>query len=120
MKLYSIRIDAGSGAKWYKIKAFTSVDKCNEFLQENEDFGLLTNKPVYAVARNDDTGIDVLPLEYEGKDPGYCKTFFKAECGRLFVLVDGQLHTCLDDAWREANTPVKHEYFKFPDEAQYD
>lgn len=119
MKLSSMRIDAGFGSKWYKIKAFKKINECNDFLEKNSDFGLLKesvdyqDNPVYIIARNDDMGTDVLDLEYAGEDVGFCKIFYRADCGRLFAYVDGTLHTCNDDAWREPIAPVNHDYFNF-------
>ncbi len=119
INLYSIRINAGMGARWYKVKTFKTIEKTNEFLEKHEDFGLLAelktinDKPVYAVARNDDKGTSKLKLTFDYEDTGFCQRYYRADCGRLFVIVGGQLHTCNDDAWREPCTPVNNDYFEF-------
>lgn len=113
MNLYSMRIYG----KWYKTKSFRSINKTNEFLADNQDFGLLTERksfdgnPVYIVARLSDLGSDLLTVTFESEDVGFCQRYYRADCGRLFAMVDGQLHTCNDDAWREPCTSVKHEFF---------
>lgn len=103
--------------KWYKVKTFLKLEECNEFLEENKNFGLLAEKkgykgnPVYITAQNDDKGAEKLNIYFESEDTGFCQRYYKADCGRLFVIVDGALHTCQDDAWREPCSPVKEELF---------
>ena len=113
IKLRSTRLDG----KWYEVKTFTSLRECNEFLGSNEDFGLLCVKknhigePVYVVAKNNDKGVDKLVVTFESEDTGFCQRYYRANCGRLFVVVDNALHTCNDDAWREPDSPVNEEIF---------
>lgn len=117
LKLYSMRFDAGFGSKWYKVKTFRTEKDTNEFLEQYPDFGFIKelktydDKPVYAVAHKDDKGVDVLTVKFDYEDTGFCRTYYRAECGRLFVVVDGMLHTCNDDAWREPCTPVDETLF---------
>lgn len=118
LKLYSTRLDAGLGPMWYKIKTFKTEQATNDFLEENKDFGFIhelktyDGNPLYAVARNDDKGTAVLKIKFEYEDSGFCQRYYRAECGRLFVVVDGQLHTCNDDDWREARSPVNEDLFE--------
>lgn len=118
LKLYSMRLDAGMGTKWYQIKTFKTEKETNEFLENNPDFGFLKelktydDEPVYAVARNSDKGKDILTVKFDFEDTGFCQRYYRAECGRLFVVVDGKLHTCNDDAWKEPCTPVDETLFE--------
>ena len=117
VQLYSVRLDAGDGAKWYKTKMFRTVKETNEFLSKELDFGLIAElinydgNPVYVVARKDDKGLDRLTVKFDFEDVGFCQRYYRAECGRLFVEVDGRLHTCNDDAWKEPCTPVDESLF---------
>ena len=123
LKLYSTRIDAGLGAKWYKVKTFKTVKETNEFLKKYPDFGFLKelktydDKPVYAVVKKDDFGVDILTVTFDFEDAGFCQRYYRAECGRLFVVVDGRLHTCNDDAWKEPCTPVDESLFNIVEAA---
>lgn len=105
--------------RWYQIRVFYTMEACNQFLEANEDYGLLKegktyeDKPCYIVARNDDKGAEKLDLYYDGEEPGFCQTFYRAPCGqRLFCMIEGEgLYTCNDDAWREPECPVNAELF---------
>lgn len=113
IKLYSMRFCG----KWYAIKSFGSMQKCNAFLENNPEFGLLceakaySGKTRYLVAHNDDRGAGKLDIYYDGGDPGFCKEYYRAKCGRLFVMIPEGLHTCNDDDWREPDSPVNEDFF---------
>lgn len=63
--------------------------------------------------------VDPTPLEHAinrtKADAGFCKRFYRAACGRLFVLIPDGLFTCNDDAWREPCSSVKREFFNLHD-----
>ena len=113
LKLRSYR----HNGRWYKVTSFKEIDKLNQFLEQSPDYGLLAEKqtydgqPVYIAAKTSDKGQEKLALFFESEDTGYCAKYYKAECGRLFVLIPDGLHTCQDDAWREPCNSVEADLF---------
>lgn len=104
---------------WFSGKLFSSIEDANNFLKENSDFGLLTERPsrdksklFYIVARNEDKGSPVLDLYYDGEDSGFCQTYYRSKNGSLYVKIPHGLYTCNDDDWREPDCPVREELFK--------
>jgi len=116
LKNYRVRTDLGV-CLWFKGAIFWDIDECNKFIGENKGFALLVERknwkdePYYIVAHEDDKGKEKLDLHFESEDTGFCKKFYKSECGFLYVLTPDGLHTCANDSWREADTPVNQNYF---------
>lgn len=117
MKLTSRRFNG----KWYKTAYFSDHSECSACLEANSEYGLLletvdnSGDPIYIIARTDDLGTDKLDIRFESEDSGFCKRFYRSACGRLFVLIPDGLFTCNDDAWREACSPVRREFFTIHD-----